>query len=316
MTAKSGQHADTPPSDCPSCRALFAALVLIQTSVLPMPTTAGLEPLCGLKARAVQVHAGWLFRASLLDADRRTPLPGATLERGRHSGPGVPTPSEWAARAATRDRTCARCLAAYARHGWTGQIGVPDIAHELALSVRTVKTHRAHLVADGLLRSTPVPLAPGRVPEPDHYMLRAGVRTIVPVSTPATAELSWVEGRAYALLEQLVWWDANRVFPSQQTAARRALIGRFRDEWPDDALVAHLHRPGDHADTARAPYDLLTYRLKRCAGPYIPGAHRAAAQSSRAPMTMCPGCGLGWRPAPGFDRCRDCRDRDARALAG
>jgi hypothetical protein len=263
----------------------------------------------GLGKGAVLNHLTHLFEHSRIDADRRTPLPGADVGPRQVSTP-TPTAAEWAATVQAPDPTCARLIVVLAvavdpGTPWSGRMSIPEIARRAGVSTRTASTHRAHLVAARLARFQAEMDGEGARQRrgPDRYYLLSGI--IVPPVPEGARDLSWEDGRAQQLLSALPWW--TRTTAAENAAARRLLAARFRDGWPDAALLALLTDATDTDTTAHTPPGLLRWRLRRAAGPYVLPAHQHA--TGQQPRSRCAGCGRPFkRHRPAGEVCAECAE--------
>lgn len=316
-----GQHSPIPPDDCASCQRVFARLKEHYEAGGGRLLAAVLGREVGLKERALRVHLAYLAVHCRIEADRRTPVPGATVAPAAPALPegAWPTPLDWAVTVECPDRTCRRLFLLLAREAnvaWEGQVSLETAAEALGVSVRTAQTHRAHLVSAGLLRVWPVAdVLPSGLPQrrPDGYQLLSQERSVPSVPSGA----SWDEDRAIEVLDRIPWWPGAA--PGETSKAVRRIIRHFRNGWTVDALVKRLAFEPRQAVISRI--SLLRKMLPPLDQPYVvPALDQVGGGSSGAAGRAWSTCGECGRPFAHDARARDgqlCRDCSPRtALAG
>ena len=299
------QHKDRPAEECPPCRRIFAACEDAHAAGL-RPTAAELGQRTGLGERALRVHRAHLVRHAKLEADRLTPVPGATCSATQEwPSDDFVTPLDWVLTVATRDTTCRTMLRVHATHAdesWSGRMGLADLAKALDCSLRTAGTHRRHLVEDGHLRTVADPVRPGAKTggrRPDKYVLMSGI-----IPRPVNLARTWDQTRALEVMVQVPWW------PSRPDLNRRAvqIVGnRLASGWPEGELVARLAITPESAVTN--PVGLLQSLLPAKGEPYVlPAREAATGRAWKAPLCAC--CGVQFArdvPARPGDVCGTCR---------
>jgi hypothetical protein len=306
------RHADVPPEDCPRCRLAHALC-----AAHPEWTVSQIGESMKMSDRGTRVHLAHLAKWARLKDDRRTPVPGTTMER---TLPPVPvedlTPRDWASNQKIDCRTCARslhALVAHSRGQWRGQISMDDLATRLEMSQHTVRMHvrTGHqtknrighsLVGNGLVafETSDAEIVGkdryGRVVykrRPDHFVLwptHAKPETPVP-------DLTTCEGRAAVLLANTPWFDRTR---PQASWTVRLVAELLADGCPSVEIEHRLNV------TPRTPLPLQSqYRFARRrliplfdrrgefirpmpealgAAPVVPVARRPVCPDCRAPL--------------------------------
>ncbi|MFJ2015584.1 hypothetical protein ACIQJ8_35770 [Streptomyces globisporus] len=299
------QHSPIPPDDCTSCRKVFA-----QLSEAKERLTAGqLSEAVSLAERTVRVHVTHLVTHKRVQDDRRTPVPGAIVGPVETADADVWTALDWVLTATCPDRTCRRIMIVLAREAdaaWGGQLSVQEIAERVGASVRTVSTHRAHLVAARLLRLTPdttVRASGHRERRPDRYL-------ILGQQTAATGQ-SWEEDAARDVLAQIGWWPGASQKESQRAVWR--ILRRMRNGWPPHEITARCAIEPGRAVVHRLR--LLDTLLPAADAPYVIPAREVASGIPAGPV-YCPRCGTKYPSTTPVDHghvCRACRQREAEA---
>jgi hypothetical protein len=268
-----------------------------------------------------------MFTHSRIDADYRTPLPGASVGI-RHTeatapnpDPATPpaTPAEWVERTSFADDGCLRVVCILIDHidglNWGGSAGNRLIAEKAGRSIRWAGMHRAHLIRDGYVRwgSESVSHHKGRPPRrlPDRFILLSGLSS---VEAPPPGK-SMTEDVAHELLALVQWWP--RTPKSRTHRAARMVAVHLQNGWTVEALLDRISRPQNEA--VLSPYGLLVSLLPRPGTPYIvPAAHLAAGKHGRL-LPQCRRCErvyIDRSITPGA-LCRDCwaDDQPAPAVA-
>ncbi|MFD4020614.1 MULTISPECIES: hypothetical protein [Bacteria] len=280
------------------CRRIFAALEdHIKADPETWLTTEKIGQVVGLKTRAAQYHIAHLFAHGRIDANRRTPL---TAGIGQPPLPGAQT---WATAVVAPDPTCAKCLIALARYGWEGQVSTKELAEAVGLSVRSVETHRTHLVRADLVRFRPTPRETesgrkaGRLP--DRFTLLSGI------SAPKLVGDAFTDAPTVAarLLDRVRWFVGTT--GEQRENGIKSVAWCLRNGWPESALLAALDASENRQ--AYAPGGYLSTLLKKLPSEYIIPA-RDAAQGETAPVQVriCAICDNSFRTRrPGVVFCGD-----------
>ncbi|MER8039366.1 hypothetical protein [Streptomyces hydrogenans] len=281
------------PDDCPPCRAVFGALVERQMADPETPlVTEEIGRLVGLKKRATQVHLAHLFAHGHIDADRRTPLHGM-------SQPILFGAQEWAASVVAPDPTCAKCLIALAGIGWEGQIHQKDLAELVGIGLRTVQTHRAHLVAADLVSFRPTTVREGtrnRGKLPDRFTLLSAT-TAPPLEGAA---LEAVPAVAAGIVDRIRWFVG--VSDEERTNAIQSVAWVLRNGWPEEAILRaldasenrHAYRPGGY----------LSKLLSKLPRQYIVPARQMVTQRTEPRRLDCAVCDTPFKTTmPGHVLC-------------
>ncbi|MEU7153857.1 hypothetical protein AB0B15_38455 [Streptomyces sp. NPDC045456] len=297
-------HRAISPDDCPTCRKIFAVLEDRQKASPDDPiTTEEIGRLIGFKKRATQNHLAHLFQQGRIDADRRTPLPGV-----RSAGqPALPGAVEWATRIVETnpvfapDPTCAKCLVALARYGWSGQVNVAELAAEAGVSVRSVERHRPHLVEWDLVRFriATVPTEGSGVfrgRKPSYYTLMSGF-----YARPLTEEERvHVPARAAAIIDRVRWYVG--VSPEERENAETAVGFVLRAGWPEAAILKALDASEDR--NAFNPTGYLHKLLGKLRGQrYLIPAQEMVTGEGHRRLTECSVCrNATWTAVPAHGR--------------
>lgn len=302
-----GQHSPVPPDDCRSCAPVFAWLKEHEEAGGGRVRVAEIGTAVGLGVRATRVHLAHLEQHRRLRPDRRTPVPGATVQPTAPPLPegSWPDPIDWAVTVVCPDRTCRRALLIYAREAdrtGTGQMSIQALAEKLNVTWRTAQTHRAHLVAADLLRLQP---DGDRLPS-GHPLRRADVYVLASSQAAPHSGQSWEEDSALDILRQVPWWPGAA--PGETEKAVGRLLQHLRRGWPPEELVRRLTRISPEHVISR-----IGLLRKLCPGlgeAYVVPAMQALADVEPVEMVECPECE---RPYPRAQRvyegqvCRDCR---------
>lgn len=306
-----GQHTPIPPDDCTSCRLIFSALAEHAEAGGGRLLAVDLGTRVGLRDRALRVHLAYLHQHRRIQADRRTPVAGATVQPAAPPLPANswPLPLDWAVTVECPDRMCRRMLLLHAREAdaaWGGQMGLQETAEALGCSWRTAQTHRRHLVDAGLLRVTAdTAIYPSGHPirRPDRYQLLSGRQ--VPVGA------SYDEDTAILILDEVPWWPGAA--PGETHKAVRRLLRHARNGWPAEKLVERLKFEPRSPVISRI--SLLREMLPKLDQPYVPPAAEAVGAAIRTSSgrlwLVCPQCDRPYsQQAQAHVRegqlCRDC----------
>jgi len=319
-----GQHREGPPEDCASCRKVFAVVAGNHQAYPDVRmTTVQIGERCGLGERATYLHLSHLFRHRRVKADRRTPVPGATVRKG---GEATQTNDSeiWAVNQITPDRACGLLLASLARESggrWAGQTTAAKLAARAGMPMRTVERHRPHLgprkardaagvvraglvefTADTVLSST----GRHRVRRGDRFRFLAGrdAQALAWNPTESLVDPRAFEGTARALVDAVRWFVGPPADFAQ--AYRRVSLLLARGHRPEDLLRALTSRT---PDSGAAPYRVLSKWLPAPGDDPAPSAH--AAVQAGAVLMACADCGARVRPGPD-GLCKGCREDQAR----
>ncbi|MFE6165462.1 hypothetical protein ACFQ7F_41905 [Streptomyces sp. NPDC056486] len=247
-------HRAISPDSCPTCCKIFAALEDRQKIAPEDPLKAAeLGALVGLQSRATRNHLSHLFAWSRIDANRRTPLPGVGVGQ-----PALPGAEQWAANIIESDPvfapdpTCAKCLLALARLGWSGEFDIEELAAAAGVSKRSVERHRPHLVEWDYVRFR-IKTVPGKDGKfkgrgPSQFELMSGFYA----RALTEEERALVPARASAIIDQVDWYRGES--PEQRADAETAVGFVLRAGWPEVAILRALD-----ASEARDPFNPTGY---------------------------------------------------------
>lgn len=268
-------------------------------------TTVEIGATVGLKKRATQDHLAHLFARARIDADRRTPLSGASVGQ-----PALPGAQQWAASVLAPDPTCARCLVALAGVGWDGQFSMEELAEAAGVSLRSVERHRPHLRDANLVRLRPVTVKVGpeghRVRMPDHFTLLSGIRA------PKLTGAAWDDAPEVArnVIAAVRWFTG--VSEAERANATAAVTWVLRNGWPREALLRELDATLDRQ--AYRPGGYLHKLLRKLPPEYILPAQETYTGRTAPRVTECLECGAAVKTTtPGSVRCTPCYTARERA---
>lgn len=320
----SGRHREAPPEDCASCRKLFAVIAAHHQEHPDVRlTVAELGSRIGIARQNTHAHLAHLVRHRRVKADRRTPVPGATVSKGGEV-PQDADPLLWAANAVTPDRACAVLLASLARAArgrWAGQTTMAELAAGAGMPLRTVERHRPHLGprkardAAGAVRAGLVEFTADTVLSSNgRHRVRRGDRFRFLAGRDAQA-LGWnpaeslvdpraFEGTARALVDAVRWFVGPPADFAQ--AYRRVSLLLARGHRPEDLHRALTSRT---PDSGAPPYRVLSAWLPSLDDEPAPSA--VAAVQAGAVLMACMDCGARVRPGPD-GLCKGCREERAR----
>lgn len=300
------QHTPVPPDDCASCVELFSQLTAHAAAGGGRLTAAKLSDRTNLGERALRVHLAHLETHSRIESDRRTPVPGATVGAATDTPTQqIVTPLDWVMTVSCRDKTCRRMLIVLATHAdaaWSGQLGCEQLAQALGCSLRTAKTHRAHLIEDGWVRTLRA-----QTHRPSGYVGREYDRYVLQSGLLAPQGETWSEDVALDALARVGWWRGASGKETQQ--AKWAILARLRAGWPAHVLVQRLDivpARGSVSTRIGLLRSLLPDRDERYGVPAL-----EAATGVPAGPVVCASCGTQFartaQARPG-QICRTCRE--------
>ncbi|MEU8466226.1 hypothetical protein [Streptomyces sp. NPDC029003] len=288
------------------------------TSIDVPITTKALGTLVDLGERATYVHLAHLVLHSRLMADRRTPVPGATVGAPAETPvEQIQTPLDWVLTVVCRDRLCRRMLVLCATHAdaaWAAQLGVAQIAAALGVHRDTIRVHRRHLSEDKLVKIERVSVRyeSGHFRrDTDRYVLQSGLLVMAQVHPVPLVGRNHNEDWAHSILACARWW-APPATPKGKEATRQAvrLLVQVLAEhgWPSDEVRRRIEI---------TPYDdvhdhlsLLRSLLRDCMEPYVIAArdHVSGTPAGRVQCARCSSPFPSWsRAVPG----QVCSDTEA-----
>ncbi|MFI9005488.1 hypothetical protein [Streptomyces sp. NPDC053541] len=206
---------------------------------------------------------------------------------------------EWAASVVAPDPTCAKCLIALAGIGWEGQIHQKDLAKLAGIGLRTVQTHRAHLVAADLVSFRPTTVREGsrnRGKLPDRFTLLSAT-TAPPLEGAA---LEAVPAVAASIINRVRWFvDATG---EERGNAIKSVSWFLRNGWPETALLRAL----DATENRQAfrPGSYLSTLLSKLPPQYVVPARQMVTQRTEPRLLDCAVCDTPFKTTmPGHVLC-------------